>query len=246
SVIPAISAARTRRDKLGAGRIAESSLRMAALVACPAGVGLTVLAGPIIQLLYPTTDRSVAVPAMAVLGIASIFVCVMLLCNSILQANGFVNLPILVMSIGCGAKLLVNYFLVREIGIIGAPVGTLVCYVIVSILELAVIKRVLPAPPRYRRIFIKPMVASLLMGGAARLSYSLLVRVLSGISALTYIDDALGEAVLSRAGVALSTLGAIGLAVVVYGILIILLRAVSKHDLMLMPKGDKIARILRL
>ena len=51
---------------------------------------------------------------------------------------------------------------------------------------------------------------------------------------------------LSRTGNAIMALGAIGVAVVVYGVLVVALRAISRDDLSLMPKGDKIARLLHL
>ena len=54
------------------------------------------------------------------------------------------------------------------------------------------------------------------------------------------------EAVLSRMGNAVATLAAIGVAMVVYLVLVVALRAISREDLSLMPKGDKLARLLRL
>ena len=51
---------------------------------------------------------------------------------------------------------------------------------------------------------------------------------------------------LSRAGCAIATLGAIGVAMVIYFALLIALRAITRDDLSLMPKGEKIARLLRL
>ena len=51
---------------------------------------------------------------------------------------------------------------------------------------------------------------------------------------------------LSRTGNAAATLLAILVAVVIYGVLVIALRAITKDDLMLMPKGEKIARMLHL
>ena len=78
------------------------------------------------------------------------------------------------------------------------------------------------------------------MGGAAWAVYGLLSRVLSRVPAGGT------EAVLSRSGNALATLLAIGVAVTVYGVLAVALRAISRDDLALMPKGDKIARLLRL
>lgn len=224
-VIPAIAACRAKHDHVGAGRIAESSMRVGVLLALPAGVGLSTLAGPIMMLLYANTDHSIADPAMVVLGAASVFVCIMLVCNSVLQASGFVNLPIVVMVIGCAAKLLVNNFMVRTVGIIGAPVGTLVCYIIISVLELAIIKRVIPAGPNYRRVFVKPIIAAGVMGLAVWAVHGLLARFL---------------------GNTLSTLLSIAFGGAVYVVLVVALRAITREDLSLMPKGDKIAKILRL
>ena len=225
SVIPAISACRARRDYQGAGRIAESSMRMGMLLALPAGIGLSVLASPIMYLLYAESDHTIADPSMMILGIASIFVCVMLVCSSVLQASGFVNLPIVIMVAGCAAKLIVNNFMVRQMGAVGAAVGTLVCYVIVAVLELLLIKRVIPAPPRYTQVFAKPMVAAGVMGMAVWAAYGLVSRFM---------------------GNTLSTMAAICVGVVVYAVLVVALKAISREDLSLMPKGDKIARLLRL
>ena len=225
SVVPAIAACRARRDFRGAGRIAESSLRMGMLLALPAGAGLLFLGGPIMGLLYADTDHAVADPSMMLLGAASVFVCIMLVGNSILQASGFVNLPIFIMVLGCAAKLLVNSFMVRQLGAVGAAIGTLVCYVIVAVLELALIKRVIPAAPSYSRVFLKPLFASLLMGVAVLSVHGLLSPLL---------------------GSTLAVLGAIGLGVILYAVLVVVLRAISREDLSLMPKGEKIAKILRL
>ena len=225
SVVPAIAACRARRDFVGAGRIAESSMRIGMLLALPAGIGLLSLASPIMYLLYPGTDHAIADPSMMLLGVASIFVCIMLVCNSVLQASGFVNLPIVIMVAGCAAKLIVNNFMVRSVGAVGAAVGTLVCYVIVAVAELALIKRVIPAAPSYSRVFIKPTVAAAVMGAAVWAVYGLLYRFL---------------------GNTLSALGAIGVGVAVYFVLVVALHAISKDDLSLMPKGEKIAKILRL
>ena len=247
AIIPAISASVVRQNWGRVRKLAESSLRISSLIAFPAGIGLAAAADPIIRFLYFGTDYSVAVPCMAILGFASLFVCLMFLCNSILQASGFVNLPIIVMAVGCIAKLGVNNFLVRreEIGIIGAPVGTLVCYIIVAGLELYLIKRVIPQAPSYRKTFIKPFLASLVMGGAAWATSGLLENLLSGVRGLQFVAEG-GQVMLSRLGYGLVTMGSIGVAVVVYGVLIVALRAITKEDLSLMPKGDKIARILRL
>ena len=242
SVIPAVSGALARRDKRGASRVAGSSLRITALLACPMGVGLLVLGEPIIRLLYPKLEAGLAGPLLSALGVAAVFVCLMLVCNSIIQAYGFVNVPILVMVGGGVVKIFANYNAVAmpRVGIYGAPLGNILCFGLCLLLDLIIIARAVPRHPRYLDVFLKPMIASAAMGAAAWAVYGLASKVLSSV------PEGETEAVLSRAGSVISVMGAIGVAMAVYFGLVIALRAISRDDLSLMPKGDKIARLLHL
>ena len=226
-IIPAIAACIAQQDREGAGNIAESALRVGALLAFPAGIGLAVLSGPIIHLIYPETNQEVAGYCLMVLGISSIFVCMMLLCNAILQANGRAALPIWIIAFGSAMKLIVNFVLVGTpaVGIKGAPIGTLVCFCFIAVTELIIIKRVVPSSPRYSRVFAKPLVAALAMGAAAHVS----CRVLTGIL-----------------GANLAVVAAICLGGLVYLVLALVMRVISREDLALMPKGEKIAAILHI
>ena len=49
-----------------------------------------------------------------------------------------------------------------------------------------------------------------------------------------------------RMGGTIAALAAIVVAVAVYGVLVVALRCLSREDLSLMPKGDKIARLLHI
>ncbi len=235
SVIPAVSGALARRDRRGAAKITGSALRITALLAFPMGVGLFVLGTPIMQLLFPSLNVSVAGPLLSTLGLATPFVCLMLVSNSVLQAHGFVNLPVLVMVLGGIVKIVNNYNLVGMVGISGAPVGNVLCFGLCLALDLVIISRVIPNRPRFIPIFLKPLAASALMGAAAWAVYGLLAKLLS---------SAAGE--LSRTGNAAAVLVAIAAAAAVYLILVVTLRAIARDDLALMPKGEKLARLLRL
>ncbi len=243
SVIPAVSAALARRDRRGAARITGSALRITALLSFPMGVGLFVLGTPIIRLLFPSLNVEVAGPLLSTLGVATPFVCMVLVCNSVLQAHGFINLPVIVMVLGGIVKIVNNYNLVGAIGIAGAPVGNILCFGLALVLDLVVITRVIPNRPRLLPIFVKPAIASAIMGGAAWAVYGLLSRVLTA----EQVNEA-GETirVVSRMGNALGIFLAIAVAGVVYLVLVVAIRAISKDDLALMPKGDKLARLLRL
>ena len=248
SVIPAVSAARAvKNHRLGA-QVSETALRTTALIAIPAGVGLCVLSQPIIRLLYPTTDVALAGWMLSVLGMASICLCFMLVCNSIMQAHRLVSLPMVTTIVGCVAKIVLTYVLVGnpDINIRGGSISTLVCFGLIAILDLVIIKFALPRSLSYRRVFLKPALAAAVMGVAAWAVYGLASRVLLSLSFFQTLSEDGQTQVLTGTGNALAVAGAIGVGVVIYFALILLTRAISREDLSLMPKGDKIAKLLRL
>lgn len=232
AVIPAVSGTLARRDRKGAARVAGSALRISALLAFPMGVGLYVLGEPIMALIFPSLTSQLAGPLLSTLGLATVFVCMMLVCNSILQAYGFVNLPVVIMLAGGVIKIVLNYNVVvlPQVGIYGAPLGNIFCFALCLILDLIVMARVIPGRPKYIPLFAKPAAAAAVMGLGAWAVRGLLAKLLAA----------------NRLGNAVATLAAIVVAVAIYGVLVIVLRAITKEDLSLMPKGEKIARILHL
>ncbi len=234
SLIPAISVAVVRQNHGEVNRIVSTSFRLIAALAIPAGVGLSVLAGPILLMLYPSKQQTAVAATyhLHMLGIASIFVCIMLLTNSIMQAHGKVKLPIYTMILGGVVKVAINYMLVGnpDINIKGAPIGTLACYGLVALVNLAIVHRLLEEKPNYFFIFSKPVIASAAMGAAAWASHGLLSGVIGG----SYMKNSL------------CTLCAVGIAVVVYLILVIALRMITKADLKMIPHGDKLAKLLHV
>ena len=232
AVIPAVSGTLARRDRKGAARVAGSALRISALISFPMGVGLYVLGEPIMALIFPSLTSQLAGPLLSTLGLATVFVCMMLVCNSILQAYGFVNLPVIIMLAGGVIKIVLNYNVVvlPQVGIYGAPLGNIFCFALCLILDLIVMARVIPGRPKYIPLFAKPAAAAAVMGLGAWAVHGLLAKLLAA----------------NRLGNAVATLAAIVVAVAIYGVLVIVLRAITKEDLSLMPKGEKIARILHL
>ena len=232
-IVPAVSACIARRDRVGAGRTTESAMRMAALIALPCGAGLFALGGPIVKVVtVGNVDASIAGPLLSILGIASALVCIQTVATSILQANGIVNLPIVTMIVGGVSKIIVSYTLVGnpKFMVYGAPAGTLTCFAVVVVLNLLLIKRMVPHPPRYHRVFLKPLLASVLMGAAVWAVHGLLSGFLSG----SFLLEAAATALAILVGVAL------------YAVLVVVLGILSKSDLEMMPKGDKIAKILHI
>lgn len=253
SVIPHVSAALKVRHRRQAAQISETALRTTALLAIPAGVGLFVLGEPIIRLLYSSTDVEQGGWMLSVLGVASIAVCFMLVCNSILQAYQMVTLPMITTLVGSILKLVVAYFLIgnKDIGIRGGAISTVVCFWLIALLDLFIIKRTLPRSLSLGRVFVKPVAAAAAMGASAWAVNGLVTKALLALKIFVteteeLLPDGTAAMGLSRMGNALVVFGAIGIAVIVYFALILVTKAISKEDLALIPKGDKIARILRV
>ncbi len=227
SVIPAVTVCFTRKDRKGAAKVIGSSLKMAGILAFPCGIGMLVLGKPIVQLLFPSYNLEVAGTILSILGVASIFVCLTLVCNSIMQSHGILNLPIVTMLIGGILMVIFDYVMVgnASINIYGSPVGTCICYAIVVTLDLCIVRRIVRGCPSYASLLAKPLISAIVMGAAAWAVYGMVSRV---------------------AGNTVSLLAAILVAVVVYFALLLLLGTLTKDDMSLMPKGDKISRLLHI
>ena len=239
AVIPAISAALAKRDNNDVMRLVSASSRLTAMIAFPCGIGLMVLAGPILRLLYFTKPELCLAgePLLKMLGLAAIFVCLMLVTNAHLQSFGKVNIPVYTMIVGGAAKVAANWFLVGnpDIGIRGAPIGTTLCFLIITVINFVIVSRMVPGRLRLFSLFGKPLIAALVMGAAAWGAYGLCLRVLARRITSTFLLNA-GAVVV-----------ALIVAIIVYLALIVVLRVVSKDDLSSMGgKGEKLARFLRL
>lgn len=230
SLIPAIGAALARGDRASAGRPTAAAFRLTALLALPAGVGLSVLARPILELLYPAKGAQTLAGAayhLQILGIGSIFVCLMALSNGILQAYGREKIPLWSLLAGGGLNIAMNYLMISspDYGIRGLPVSTLCCYALITVLNLMAIARYVPEKPDYFRVFCRPGLAALVMGLAAWAVRRLLAALLPG---------------------GLATLLAVIIAAAVYAGAALLLGAVDREELLALPGGEKLTRLLRL
>lgn len=234
SVVPAIAACRVTHRGRESSRIAENSLRIATVIALPMGVGLSVLSYPIMTVIYPGSHES-GPELLMLMGAASFFVCMALMMNAVLQAGGNEKYPIYSMVIGGVVKICVNWFLVADphINILGAPIGTLSCYAVMCVMDYIFLCRVMPERPRLGRILARPVLSCAAMGLSAWAVYGLAIRFIGGAEP-------------GRLMMALCMCLAIGVAVIVYLVLVVLTRAVTFEDMKLIPKGEKLARLLHI
>ena len=232
SIVPAISAAFARGDKGTAGKISEDSMRIAAVIAMPMGVGLSVMSRPIMEGFYPGSHQA-GPGLLAIMGAAAFFVCMLLMENAVLQASGKEKYTMITMIVGGLVKIGVNWLLVarREINIYGAPIGTLASYIAMCAMNLLFMTVTLERTPRLGRILSKSVFCSTVMGFSAWAVYGLARRVIH---------------LPGNFGMLLCMFLAMAAAVVVYLICVVATSAVTREDLELIPGGSKIATILRM
>ncbi len=238
SIVPAVAAARMKQGAEAATDIAESALRMCTLLCLPMSIGMAVLAEPCMRVLYPEAAGQGAL-LLFELGITCYFMTMSLMTNSILPANGNERLPLISILLGGAAKVTVTYLLVGNpnINIYGAPLGTLSCYLVMVSCNLFFMARHMARPMNVGRILGRSGLSALVMGIAAWAVWSLLGGLMAGV----------GGAVAGRMiNVLVPFVAAVGTGVVVYLVLIIALRAITLEDMKLIPKGEKIAKLLHI
>ncbi len=224
SVLPVLSGAFARQNFTQISRTIGAAVRLTLLLALPAGVGYLVLGEPIVDFLFGADSVS-AGALLRILGPAVPMLALVSLTNAILQAFGKPCAPVKNMMLGGAAKLLGNHFLIKRIGIYGAPVSTVLCYAFIAVTNLYAVSRCVRALPPPREALLPPLMAAAGMGACARILYQGFAPMLG-----------------SRAAVLL----AIGAAAVIYAGLLRLLGALRREDILLMPCGEHLCLLLRL
>ena len=226
SALPAITEAWTQHNRESLKENTEAVLRVTMLLVLPAGIGMSVMSHGVLTLLYGVkpAEVEIATPLLAFLGIAVVFSAACSPINSMLQAVGRADIPVKIM-VGCATfKLVFNYITVGipEINILGAAMGTLLCYILIMSISLYCLLRITKLKLDYKTVFIKPLISALLCAVTAY-----------GVSALCgdYISEKL------------STIVGICCGGGVYVMSLLLLGAITENDIRKLPKGEKLAKI---
>ena len=227
SAIPVLAAAWTKRDRPEIKKNIDTMIRTTALVAVPAGFGIIALSGEILDLLYSDPNViAIATPNLRILGLCAVFAGLNGPLTNMLQAIGRQGVPLRNIAVGALLKIVINFVLVGtpEINIMGVPIGTTVCYAYICIANFICFVKYSHVIPNLLLAVGKPLICGAACGGSAWLVCRLLKRAISHTS--------------------LSTLIAIAAAVLVYVIMLFAIRAITREDVISMPKGKKIIKVL--
>ncbi len=239
SAIPVVSAAVAKKDRPLVSETVNTVFRTTMLIALPAGAGFFALSEPILSMLYNGTENqsaiAIAAPVLALYGLIMPLLSLSSPLTNILQGIGRADVPAKTLAIACIFKVGLNFILIGipEINVKGAVFGTACFYIVCILINFSVLKKETGVKIDFKTVVFKPLIAAVLCGGSAFATFKLLSSI------LTFGDPS------SRLnGTTLSCVIAIGVAVVVYAISALLLKTLVKNDILLLPKGEKIAKIL--
>ena len=233
SVLPAVTSYLTMGDDKNVRETEESAARITGLLSLPCAVGLTVLARPIMALLggYEGEQLELSAQFMAIQGITVFLYAIIQYTNALLQSHGYQNVPVVNMLSSGVVRLILVYVMVGNpnLGLLGAPIGAFIGYLLIAVLNLMAIRRKVAQKPRLLQSLLRPAIPALVMGVVVFFCYKALVSVLG-------IDGS--RIILAGAPIAVG--------VVVYFVCVVLMKSITREDCLLLPKGEKIAKLLKL
>ncbi len=226
SAMPSVTSAWTKGDKHELKESIESVIRLTMLFALPAGLGLTVLAEPIMDIVYVSEVQVViGAQVLKVMGITAVVIASVTPICSMLQGIGKVNLPLILYCIGIIIKIVTSWLFVRivPINIQGGSVGTLVSYIFILTVSMYFLVKYSGVMPNFISTVVKPLISALACAAGAFFSYMLFSKFLPLIAA---------------------TACAVIVAGIIYVTILLILKTFTRNELIILPKGEKIVTIL--
>ena len=180
ALIPSIVASKAKGHIGSVEAKSSLALKLTILFSLPCFAGLLIYARPIIDFLYggglkvgEVNEPLIATRLLSIYSISVVFVSILSVTSSILQSLGYNFAPVKNLLIGAGVKILLNFALLGLIGIYGAAVSSLACYLTAMTLNLISLKKWVKIRYEVVNLVLKPLIAAGLMGLCAYYAYQL-------------------------------------------------------------------------
>lgn len=229
AMIPTVAQHAAAGDLRGAREKTGLAVKTTMIISIPCAVGIFTLARPITALLFYNGREAedLATGLLMALAVSVIFYALSTLNSQILQGLGQLNAPIINAAIALVLQTVSAMLLLTFTGLdlYAIVVANVLYSVTMAILNQAAVRRTSGYRQEYLRTFGIPLVASALMGGAARAVYE----------GLLLLTDSPG----------FSVIPAIMLGACVYFVFLILFRGVSETELRSFPKGHLLVKLAK-
>ena len=137
-------------------------------------------------------------------------------------------IPAYALGAGCLVKLILNLILLRipALNVYGAAISTIFCHATAFMIVYIVLKRYIKIDLSFNKFVIKPIIATGIMGVCSYTIYLLLMK---------------NSIFIGNKATIISML----FAVIIYVLAVISLKIYNEEDIKMLPKGDKILKILK-
>ena len=218
SIIPSISTSVARNDAREVVMKIKYSMKYTLLIVAPAFVGLMVLSDPISRLLFDGEYVEILIRLLQFGSIAVVTYAFSTVSIGILHGLGYYTIPVYNSVIALVIHLIVMLVMIlfMNLGIFSVVYANVVFSFIVFLLNQMQIDKVVRYKKGIIKNYIMPIVCSIIMGFVVFLVYNFLNNTI--LSAATKFN------------MIIKLLVSVGLAVVIYGILIMSLGVVTKRD----------------
>lgn len=221
SMIPSIVQSRTCHRLKEVRYKIRMTIKFNMLIAIPCAVGMGVLAGPIMELIFHDNSE-LSANLMRIGAPAVVFFSLSTVTNAVLQGIDRMSKSVSHSAISLVLHMILVYVMLAYLdwNVYGLVIGNVTFALVVCILNWFSIKRALRYRQEILTTFLLPLLASFFMGGAA-------LGIYYGTFSLTQKNS-------------ISMLVTVPFAMMVYAVLILLLRVVTEEELPQMPFGRKI------
>ena len=225
ALVPLITAAIVASNKKKVENMRALALRIVNLISIPSALLLGVFSHGILKMLM-FSDGSVerAAPWLSIGSASVIFLGLISVTNAFLNTAGKQRYPIISMLCGAGVKIIANYILLAKIGIVAAPISTILCYLTAATLNILFTVKFVGRLPNLKNVFGTPLLCSLVSISLSAILFALLKLIISEQLA-TFIS--------------IICLGFL------YIFLAIRTKAITEEELNLIPFGKKIVYYLK-
>ena len=220
ATIPGVSASYAKGEHKTTRALVAKAIRMTMIVSIPAAVGLLLLAKPIMHFIFPQQDSlEQASWLLAALSVTVILYGLSTLTNAVLQGIGRVNTPVIhsVIALIVQVAGLVALLLYTNLNLYALVCANVIYSLMMCILNQISVRKHLGYRQEIMKTFLKPLIASLIMGAAA-------FGVYHGLYMLVPVSR-------------IVLLIAIGIGAVIYFVVILLIGGVNEQELRAFPKG---------
>lgn len=233
SSVPSIATAYASRDGRQVKHKVHMAIRFSMVVAIPCAVGMGVLSGPIIDLLYPAKGAAgkeaneLAARLLLTGSVSIVFYSLSTLTNAILQGVNRMKTPVYnaILALIAHFAVLFGLMLGLDWNIYAVVFANVFFSLFMCILNGMAIRKYIRYRQEIVKTFLIPCVSAAFMGGAVYGVYLGMMKLFARNS--------------------VATISSIVVGILVYGIFMLLLKGLTETDLQTMPGGRILAKITK-